>query len=30
VVVKVQGNDFRTVGKVPGQDAVGPDNCAKF
>jgi branched-chain amino acid transport system substrate-binding protein len=30
VVVKVSGNDFRTVGKVPGEDAVGPDKCEKF
>jgi len=30
VVVKVKGNDFQTVGKVPGADAVGPDKCDKF
>jgi branched-chain amino acid transport system substrate-binding protein len=30
VVVKVKGNDFHTVGKVPGTEAVGPDNCEKF
>jgi branched-chain amino acid transport system substrate-binding protein len=30
VIVKVKGNDFRTVGKVPGEEAVGPDNCQKF
>jgi branched-chain amino acid transport system substrate-binding protein len=30
VVVKVTGNDFHTVGKVPGEDAVGPDKCEKF
>jgi branched-chain amino acid transport system substrate-binding protein len=30
VVVQVKGNDFRTVGKVPGEDAVGPDKCEKF
>src|SRR5215467_4971367 len=30
VVVKVSGNDFHTVGKVPGEDAVGPDKCEKF
>ena len=30
VVVKVKGNDFTTVGKVPGEEAVGPDNCDKF
>jgi hypothetical protein len=26
----VKGNDFQTVGKVPGADAVGPDKCDKF
>jgi len=30
VVVKVKGNDFQTVGKVPGEEAVGPDKCDKF
>jgi branched-chain amino acid transport system substrate-binding protein len=30
VIVKVRGNDFQTVGKVPGEEAVGPDNCQKF
>ena len=30
VVVQVKGNDFRTVGKVAGEDAVGPDKCEKF
>jgi branched-chain amino acid transport system substrate-binding protein len=30
VVVKVSGNDFHTVGKVPGEGAVGPDKCEKF
>jgi len=30
VVVKVSGNDFQTVGKVPGEDAVGSDKCEKF
>ncbi len=30
VVVKVKGNDFQTVGKVPGAEAVGPDKCEKF
>jgi branched-chain amino acid transport system substrate-binding protein len=30
VVVKVQGSDFRTVGKVAGEEAVGPDTCARF
>jgi hypothetical protein len=30
VVVKVNGNDFQTVGKVAGAEAVGPDKCEKF
>jgi branched-chain amino acid transport system substrate-binding protein len=30
VVVKVKGSDFQTVGKVPGDVAVGPDKCEKF
>jgi branched-chain amino acid transport system substrate-binding protein len=30
VVVKVGGSDFRTVGRVPGAEAVGPDRCDKF
>lgn len=30
VVVKVKGNDFQTVGTVPGDVAVGPDKCEKF
>ena len=30
VVVKVKGDDFQTVGKVPGAEAVGPDKCEKF
>jgi branched-chain amino acid transport system substrate-binding protein len=30
VVVKVVGNDFRTVGHVAGADAIGPDTCDKF
>jgi branched-chain amino acid transport system substrate-binding protein len=30
VVVQIKGNDFRTVGKVPGEEAVGPDKCEKF
>lgn len=30
VVVQVKGGDFKTVGKVPGDEAVGPDNCKKF
>jgi branched-chain amino acid transport system substrate-binding protein len=30
IVVKVKGNDFQTVGKVQGGEAVGPDTCDKF
>jgi len=30
VVVKVVGNDFKTVGRVAGADAIGPDNCERF
>jgi branched-chain amino acid transport system substrate-binding protein len=30
VVVQVKGNDFKTVGKVPGEEAVGPDKCDRF
>jgi branched-chain amino acid transport system substrate-binding protein len=30
VVVKVKGNDFQTVGKVAGEEAVGPDKCDRF
>lgn len=30
VVVRVKGNDFETVGTVPGNEAVGPDKCEKF
>lgn len=30
VVVQVTGKDFKTVGKVPGADAIGPDTCKKF
>jgi len=30
VVVKVKGNDFTTVGKVAGTEAVGPDKCERF
>jgi branched-chain amino acid transport system substrate-binding protein len=30
VVVQVKGKDFHTVGKVPGEEAVGPDKCEKF
>jgi branched-chain amino acid transport system substrate-binding protein len=29
-IVKVVGTDFKTVDKVPGEVAVGPDNCARF
>jgi hypothetical protein len=28
--VKVKGSDFQTVGRVPGSEAVGPDNCQRF
>jgi branched-chain amino acid transport system substrate-binding protein len=30
VVVQVKGNDFHTVGRVPGEEAVGPDKCDRF
>ena len=30
VLVKVAGSDFKTVGKVSGEEAVGPDKCEKF
>jgi branched-chain amino acid transport system substrate-binding protein len=30
VVVKVKGNDFQIIGKVPGAEVVGPDKCEKF
>ncbi len=30
VVVEVKGKDFSTVGKVPGEEAVGPDKCDRF
>lgn len=30
VIVRVKGSEFHTVGKVPGADAVGPDDCQKF
>lgn len=30
VIVKVKGNEFQTVGKVPGEEAIGPDDCQKF
>src|SRR5712691_6937788 len=29
-IVKVVGTDFKTVDKVPGEVAVGPNNCARF
>jgi branched-chain amino acid transport system substrate-binding protein len=29
-VVKVKGEDFQTIGKVAGADAVGSDKCSKF
>jgi hypothetical protein len=30
VIVKVVKNDFKTVGRVNGADAVGPDTCERF
>jgi branched-chain amino acid transport system substrate-binding protein len=30
VIVKVINNEFKTVGHVPGKDAIGPDTCDKF
>ncbi len=30
VVVQVKGSTFKTVGTVPGADAIGPDDCKKF
>jgi branched-chain amino acid transport system substrate-binding protein len=30
VVVQVKGSDFHTVGRVPGEEAVGPDKCDRF
>jgi branched-chain amino acid transport system substrate-binding protein len=30
VVVQVKGNDFHTVGRVSGEEAVGPDKCDRF
>lgn len=30
VVVQVRGKDFKTIGRVPGDIAVGPDTCKKF
>jgi branched-chain amino acid transport system substrate-binding protein len=30
VVVQVKGKDFKTIGRVPGDIAVGPDTCQKF
>jgi branched-chain amino acid transport system substrate-binding protein len=29
-VVQVNGSDFKTIGHVPGDIAVGPDSCQKF
>lgn len=30
VIVKVINNEFKTVGQVPGKDAIGPDTCDRF
>jgi branched-chain amino acid transport system substrate-binding protein len=30
LVVKVVGSDFKSVGRVPGEDAIGPNNCNRF
>jgi branched-chain amino acid transport system substrate-binding protein len=30
VIVKVINNEFKTVGQVPGKDAIGPDTCERF
>jgi branched-chain amino acid transport system substrate-binding protein len=30
LIVKVTGTGFKTIGRVPGDVAVGPDNCARF
>ena len=30
VIVKVVGSGFKTVGKVPGEEAIGPDKCGRF
>jgi len=30
LVVKVVGSSFKTVGKVRGEEAIGPNNCKKF
>ena len=30
LIVKVVGSSFKTVGKVPGEEAIGPNNCKKF
>jgi len=30
VIVKVIKNEFKTVGRVPGKEVIGPDTCDKF
>jgi branched-chain amino acid transport system substrate-binding protein len=30
LVVKVVGSDFKSVGRVPGEDAIGPNKCNRF
>src|SRR5216684_5323479 len=30
LTVKVVGSSFKTVGRVPGEEAIGPNNCKKF
>jgi len=30
LVVKVVGSDFKSVGSVPGEEAIGPNNCNRF
>jgi branched-chain amino acid transport system substrate-binding protein len=30
LVVKVVGSDFKSVGRVPGEEAIGPNNCNRF
>ena len=30
LIVKVVGNHFKTVDRVAGEVAIGPDNCERF
>jgi branched-chain amino acid transport system substrate-binding protein len=30
LVVKVVGSDFKSVGRVPGEEAIGPNKCNRF